>query len=156
MSRTVIHTLDEAGRKVCLVSLGRNGEKGSAIIEEGDLSFMVNELGLSLRWNRIAKTGAVVAPAGNASGGSIQVSRVLLDLGPGENVRYLNSDPTDLRRENLAINYDGWATRRDRDYLTPKVNRKKWGPELKHIFKVNSKQVSKKEFERHNGFSYNR
>lgn len=151
--RTVIHTLDEAGRKVCLVPLGRNGEKGSAIIEEKDLSFLVDELGLSLRWNRIAKTGAVVAPAGNASGSKVLVSRVLLNLGPGENVRYLNSDPTDLRRFNLAVNYDGWATRRDRDFVTPKDHRKKWGPELEHIFQVNNKQVSKQEFERHNGIS---
>lgn len=151
--RTVIHTLDEAGRKVCLVPLGRNGEKGSAIIEETDLTLLVDELGLSLRWNRIAKTGAVVAPAGNASGGNIQASRALLDLGPGENVRYLNSDPTDLRRSNLAVNYDGWATRRDRDFLTPKDRRKKWGPDPEHIFQVNNKQVSKQEFERHDGFS---
>lgn len=125
LGRTVTHSMDEAGRKVCLVFLGRGGSKGVAIIEEQDLAFL-QELGLSLSWNRMRGTGVVTAPTRKAPNSYVQVSRVLLDVGPGENIRYLDGDPTNLLRSNLEVNPQGWAIRRDRDFLSP--NTKKYGP----------------------------
>jgi hypothetical protein len=131
--RTIRHTIDGGGLRVALVPLGRTGEKGTAVILDDDLA-LLESLGLSMRWNRNRGTGVVVAPASGSSGGSVQVARVLLDLGPGENVRYRNGDPTDLRRGNLEVNPDGYAVRRDRDFLTPKESRKCWGPAIQHEY----------------------
>lgn len=131
--RAIKHTLDGGGRKVALVPLGRKGEKGNAIICDEDLT-LLEDLGLSLRWNRNTLTGIVVAAAGHSSGGNVQVSRVLMNCGPGENIRYVSGDPTDLRRDNLEINPDGYAVRRDRDYLTPKESRRAWGPAIEHEY----------------------
>src|SRR5690606_15531058 len=79
------------------------------------------------------------APTSASSGGSVQVARVLLDLGPGQNIHYRNGDPTDLRRDNLEINPEGNAIRRDRDYLTPPEKRKAWGPPVEHVFEARPK-----------------
>jgi len=133
LERVIVHTIDGDGHRVALVPLGRAGEKGTAVVLEDDLA-LLESLGLSMRWNRNRGTGVVVAPAGGSSGGCVQVSRVLLDLGPGENARYVNGDPTDLRRQNLDINPEGYAIRRDRDYLTPKEKRKAWGPAIRHEY----------------------
>lgn len=124
--RVIRHVEDGGGLRAALVPLGRASSKGVAIIEEEDLA-LLQELGLSLAWNRNPTTGVVVAPAGAASGNRVQVARVLLDLGPGENVRYLSGDPTDLRRSNLEVNPEGWAIRRDRDFITPKGKSRQWG-----------------------------
>lgn len=131
--RAIRHTIDGGGRKVALVPLGRRADRGNAIIDEADL-ILLEILGLSLRWNRHPRTGVVFAPAGYGSGGNVQVARVLLDCGPGENVCYLNGDPTDLRRDNLDINPDGYAIRRDRDFLTPPEKRRQWGPAIGHVY----------------------
>lgn len=127
--RTIIH-VDHDGRELALVPLGRWGTKGHAVIYADDLA-MLEGLGLSLVWNRNSLSGTVFAPAPRASGGNVQVARVLLDLGEGHIVRYLNGDPTDLRRENLCVS-DGNAIRRDRDFLTPKDRRRAWGPPVEH------------------------
>lgn len=129
--------MQEGGRKVAFVPLGRSGAKGSAVIYEADL-LLLQELGLSLSWNRNPTSGVVVAPAKLASGDRIQVARVLLDLGAGQNVRYLNGDPTDLRRSNLEVNQEGWAIRRDRDFITPKGKGKQWGI-VQHEYRYNTK-----------------
>lgn len=115
--RTIRHTIDEGGRKVAFVPLGRGGSKGIATIAEEDLA-LLQELGLSLSWNRMHSTGVVTAPTRKAPNSYVQVSRVLLDVGPGENVRYLDRDPTNLLRSNLEVNPQGWAIRRDRDFLS--------------------------------------
>lgn len=127
--RTIDH-VDQNGQKLALVPLGRFGSKGYAVIESADL-IMLEALGLSLAWNRNQLTGTVFAPAVKASGGNVQVARVLLDLGPGQIVRYENGDPTDLRRQNLSV-VDGNAIRRDRVYLTPRSQRRRWGPAIEH------------------------
>jgi hypothetical protein len=131
--RTIRHIVDQDGNRIALVPLGRQGRFGNAIIGESDLE-LLDSLGLSLRWNRLAKSGQVVAPCSRASGSCVQVARVLLDLGPGENVSYRNGDHTDLRRSNLAVNPEGYAIRRDRDYLTPKKRRRSSGPGIRHIY----------------------
>lgn len=115
---------------LAFVPLGVRGAKGVAVVHDDDLS-MLEDLGLSMRWNRHPDTGAVFAPAPRASGGNVLVSRVLVNAGPGQNVTYRNGDPSDLRRENLSV-VSGNATRRDRNYLTPKSDRKAWGPSVEH------------------------
>lgn len=127
MGKAIVH--DDG---LAYVSLGTRGEKGVAVIAEADLA-MLESLGLSLRWNRHPRTGAVFAPAGKASGSNVLVARVLLDAGKGENVRFKNGDPTDLRRDNLILDKTGYATRRDRDYLTPAQDRRAWGPSVEHV-----------------------
>jgi len=131
--RTITH-VTHGGRELALVPLGRWASKGHAVIYTDDLTMLEN-LGLSLVWNRNSLSGTVFAPAAKASGGNVQVARVLLDLGEGQIVRYLNGDPTDLRRENLSV-VDGNAVRRDRDFLTPKDRRRPWGPPVEHEFSV--------------------
>lgn len=139
-NRIIRHTIDEGGQPVALVPLGREGEKGLALVDEDDLE-MLTAIGLSLKWNRNLPTGVVIAPARRSSGCNVQVSRVILDCGPGENVRYRNGDPTDLRRENLEINRAGYAVRRDRDFLTPKDNRRTWGPAVEHEWTYDPKEL---------------
>ncbi|MHA6690555.1 hypothetical protein [Devosia sp. A449] len=131
MTRTIQHAGD--GNEISFVPIGQFASKGVAVIDTEDL-LMLEELGLSLAWNRNSRTGYVFAPAARAVGRSVQVARVLLDCGPGENVRYLNGDPTDLRRSNLSVNPEGNATRRDRDFLTPKAERRAWGPKAQHEY----------------------
>jgi hypothetical protein len=127
--RTIRHTVDGSGNKVALVPLGRQGSLGMAVIEEADFE-LLESLGLSFRWTKLAKSGQVMASCSRASGNSVQVARVLLDLGPGEDVKYLSDDRTDLRRGNLGLNPEGHATRRDRDYLMTKERRSR----IQHVY----------------------
>jgi len=129
--RHVMMDTEGGPMRAALVPLGRYGEKGIAVVDEDDLA-MLDSLGLSMRWNRNPGTGVVIAPARRSSGSNVQVARVIVDAGPGENIRYRNGDPTDLRRENIEINRFGYAVRRDRDFLTPKESRRQWGPAVSH------------------------
>jgi hypothetical protein len=129
--RTINHVMHN-GLELALVPLGRFAAKGHALIYADDL-VMLDALGLSLVWNRNRLNGTVFAPASRASGGNVQVARVLLDLGEGRIVRYRNGNPTDLRRENLQV-CDGNAVRRDREFLTPKQDRRPWGPPIEHSY----------------------
>lgn len=134
VAKVILHTVDGGGDKVAFVPLGRNGSKGFAVVDEADLK-MLQELGLSLSWNRNPTTGVVVAPAARASGSRVLVSRVILDCGPGQNVRYLDGDPTNLRRSNLEVNPNGYAIRRDRDFITPKGKSQQWGI-IEHVYRT--------------------
>jgi hypothetical protein len=104
------------------------GRGGWAVVNEDDLA-LLESVGLSLRWTRDISSGAVSAPASASPNRHVSVSRVLLDAGEGEAVRFLNGDPTDLRRENLLL-VDGSGTRRDRDYLSKRP--RKWGSDVQH------------------------
>lgn len=104
------------GGKLILVPLGRD-TKAYAMIERGDYAFLVR-LGLSPNWNLSAK-GYPTAGATRATGGRVSVARVLMDAGPGQTVRYRDSNPRNLRRENLELVKGGHALRRDREHLTP-------------------------------------
>jgi hypothetical protein len=87
-----------------------------AVLYLDDFDMML-ALGLSPHWQR-SPSGYVVAAAHLASGSHVGVARVMLDAGPGEIVRFLDRNPLNLRSENLKL-VPGWATRRDRDWLTP-------------------------------------
>ena len=104
---------DAESREIIYVPL-RN--KGEAILYREDFDRLL-ELGLSLSWNRLPN-GYVTAPAYKAHGNSIQVARVIVDAGPGEQVKYVNGDLTDLRSSNLCLLKGGGASRRDRDFIS--------------------------------------
>ena len=108
---------------VVQVKLGVNESKGMAELYQEDVDFLIR-LGLSMTWGRLDR-GYVTAPASRAKGGRIGVARVLLDAKPGENIKYLDGNPLNLRRENLRLMAGGWSTRRDRDLLTPPELRRK-------------------------------
>ncbi len=46
------------------------------------------------------------------------VGRILTDAKAGQQVRYLDGNPLNLRRENLIIKQGGFSLRNDREYLT--------------------------------------
>ncbi len=127
-SRTITHT----GNGVSLVPLSNRGSGSLAVVDTDDLH-MVESLGLSLRWTRHPKSGVVVAPASLAAGGHVTVARVLLDALPGQNVKFIDGDPTNLRRSNLSL-IPGNSVRRDREYLTVKAKRRGWGPEIRQVY----------------------
>jgi hypothetical protein len=112
---TVRHTYDEDGQDIILVPLARGGE---ATLYQTDFNALL-DLGISLSWNRLPN-GYVVAPAAKAPGNSIQVARVIVDAGPGERLKYVNGDLTDLRSKNLCLLSAKGATRRDRDLISDK------------------------------------
>lgn len=143
--RKVIHTNSEGGDSVALVSLGPEGRKGYATVDEADLELLVS-LGLSLKWNR-SPQGMIKAPASNASGNSVSVARVLMDAGIGQSVSFRDGDTTNLSRSNLELSQQGQGTRRDRDFLTPASERRAYGPEPIHVYIINNKEVSKEQFE---------
>ena len=116
-TKTITAALDEQGRPIVRVPLGRAGNKGYATLYLQDFESLI-ELGLSASWNRLPK-GYVTASCANAPGNAVQVARVLLDAGPYELVRYVNGDLTDLRAKNVLKLYQGAAKRRDRDYVKP-------------------------------------
>lgn len=138
----IIHALDEGGRKTVFVPL-LGGSRGYAGIDEHDFHALM-ELGLSPTWS-IQVRGTVTAPCAGASGNTVSVARVLLDLGPGESVTYANGNSTDLRRDNLSISYEGNnAVRRDRDFVKHLTRQR--GPKIKRAYRIESKEVSEIEW----------
>lgn len=108
---------------VIAIPLGPNGSKGVAHIERDDWMFLL-KLGLSPNWY-LSPSGHPTVAAHRAKGGRVTVSRVLLDAGPRQTVRFVDGNPRNLRRENLQLCDNGSATRRDRDFLTPENLRRR-------------------------------
>jgi hypothetical protein len=118
MKHTAQKFTDGLGNQLVSIRLGRNGEKGEAIIDCDDFELLMG-LGMSSTWNCLP-AGYVLASAGRAKGGNVGVARVLLDCGPNQSVRYRDGNKFNLRRSNLELRLmSGASTRRDRDYLTP-------------------------------------
>ena len=107
---------DKHSNELVQVPLGRTGS-AFATLYKSDFEYLLS-IGLSKSWNTYPN-GIVTAPAYRAKGSQVTVARVLLDADIGENVQYVDGDRLNLRRENLRLVNGGWATRRDRDFLTP-------------------------------------
>lgn len=108
---------------VVAIPLGPSGSKGVASIDAEDFQFLV-KLGLSPNWH-VSPSGHPTAAAHRAPGGRVTVSRVLLDAGEKQKVRFADGNPCNLQRSNLQLVEGGAARRRDRDYLTPENLRRK-------------------------------
>jgi|GEM_PF-1580426 len=121
-TKEIVHTKDEEGRPVVAVPLGPRGRHGYAVLYEEDFS-LLEYLGVSPNWN-INGGGYVICNASGAPGGKVQVARVLLDAGQGQQVTFINHNKADLRRNNLRL-VEGYAQRRDREFIKPK--------EIKHV-----------------------
>jgi hypothetical protein len=107
----------EAG--VYRVPLGPQARHGYALMDQVDLEFLTQELGLSDQWNMT--TGGVCAPCARAPGAKVSVARVLLDCSNFEQVRYRSGDTRDLRRSNLILRGGpGTAKHNARKFLYPK------------------------------------
>lgn len=114
MQSRKITLIDEGGKQLCYVPLGRSGTVAATIWKE-DFDFLL-KLGMSANWSKIG-TSYVACNSGKAKGNKLQVARVLMDAGSGECIRYLDGNPFNLRRENLVVIASKRAFRRDRDLL---------------------------------------
>lgn len=95
----------EGGRSMVAVPLARDG-KNEAIISHDDYSNLIS-LGVYPNWQ--LRGGSV---ASRCLDGPVLVARVLLGIGEGERVRYLDGDRLNLRRENLKV-VQGWSVNND-------------------------------------------
>lgn len=101
---------------VVIMTLTRQGQK-QTITDKLSYAHLM-DLGLSTSWYESAAR-YVSAVANKAKGNLIYVARDLLDTGVGQNIQYLDSNPLNLRRSNLQLTKDGWATKRDCEFLLP-------------------------------------
>jgi len=115
----------DSGKDLTIVPLGRKATK-QAILWREDYELPI-ELGVSPHWSTV-RNGYVSAPCGKAPGNQLSIARVLMDAKEDENVRFLDADPLNLRRENLEI-VEGWASHRDRDHLENKSGGTTWNIE---------------------------
>ncbi len=95
-----------------LVSLPLYNEDDVVILEERDFNELM-DLGLSLTWT--LRHGVVWV---RCNGRAISVARLILDLGSGQVVKYLDKNPTNLRRSNLVVS-NGPSKHRARDNMEP-------------------------------------
>src|SRR5258705_12006989 len=99
-AKPVFLELDEDGKEIVRVKLGRFGEE-YATIERQDYYYLLS-LGVSANWFRSVPMGYVHTSNIKAPGKQLSVARVLLDCGPQETIRYINPrNKSDLRRKNL-------------------------------------------------------
>jgi hypothetical protein len=97
-----------------LVSLGRLGDKGIAVLDRADFKLLCCELGVSPNWN-VSPDGTVIIGTKNKN---LTIARLLMDAGPEQQVTYADGNKRNLTGRNLGL-MPGYATRRDRSLLTP-------------------------------------
>lgn len=114
MRSRFVTTLNENGRDICYVPLGRGGDL-CAVIWKEDFDFLIR-LGITANWTK-GGSNYVTCNSSKVPGNKLQVVRVLLNAGPGEKVRYLDGNSYNLRRENLIVVPSSYAKRRDRDFI---------------------------------------
>lgn len=110
-NRTAIE-IQEEGRALALVPLGPRSERVATIWNDDYVLLM--SLGLSSNWLALNSGNYVYT---STKHGQIIIARVLLDAKPGQIVRYLDSDPMNLKRENLVLMYRDIAKKRDRELV---------------------------------------
>ena len=92
--------------RVVRVPLGPRGMKGFATIDLDCWEKFI-EKGFSGNLNAHFAPNSdrlyVTAPSTAATGNNILVARVLMDAKRGEIVRYIDGDPTNLRKSNLRL-----------------------------------------------------
>jgi hypothetical protein len=123
---TITHFKDERGRALVRVPIARSDR--FCTLEEQDFSALL-ELGTPVHW--VWKQDCIWVRSG---GKSIAIGRILLDCSPGQCLRYINHDPTDLRRDNLVLT-NGMSKYRARDMLTRSFPRTRL--KLRHVDEEN-------------------
>lgn len=104
------------GKEVCYVPLGRGSNSAEATIYKEDYDLLM-KLGLSGNWLQ-TQQGYVTAASGRINPPArLQVGRVLMDAKPGTQVRCLDGNPLNLRRDNLVLAKGGFSLRRDREFI---------------------------------------
>ena len=94
-----------------IVPLSRQG-KHEAIVNLEDYEFLLS-LGVSPNWQ--VSGGSVIA---RTPEGAMLIGRILADAKAGQQVRYLDGNPFNLRRENLILKHGGFSLRNDRECLS--------------------------------------
>lgn len=86
------------------VPLARSGE-AKAMIDFEDYQYLIS-LGVSPNWQLCG--GSVAA---KIKGQSLLIGRILMDTNAGERVRFIDGNPRNLRRSNMAVQHSGWSIR---------------------------------------------
>lgn len=111
MNKRKITTIAEGGKLLCYVPLNADGRR-SAVIWKDDFDFLLT-LGVKDSWFTTGKADRyVVCKIPGRKGRNIQVSRLMLNAGAGQVVRYRDGDSYNLRRENLYLDCGGTSTKR--------------------------------------------
>lgn len=108
--------ITEDGKDLAIVPLGPNQHKVAMIYKE-DYEFLM-KLGVSQAWNTLNKGGYVYAASherGKAT--PVMIGRILLNAKKGQHVKYLDGDPSNLRRENMRLRYRSDVKRHDREIV---------------------------------------
>lgn len=108
--------VQENDKELCIVPLGPRQHKVAMIYKE-DYDFLM-KLGVSQAWNTLNKGAYVYAASferGKAS--PVMIGRILMNAKEGQHVKYLDGDPTNLRRENMRLRYRSDVKRHDREIV---------------------------------------
>jgi hypothetical protein len=114
--RRNVETVIENGRELVQVSVNGKGDR-TVELWKNDYDFLIHKLKLNPNWTTAYNRKNVLALA--ITNSKVSVARCLLDADIGQIVRYKDSNPMNLRRENLLLmNGDKRAgKRRDRNFI---------------------------------------
>lgn len=120
MKARPIETITEDGKEIAYVTLG--GKHGiRAELYKEDFDFLV-KLGLSPNWAcyQGGQGFYVTAAAKDTPSNRVLVARVLMDAAAGQIVRYRDSNPLNLRKDNLVLVAHAGPKSRARDHVRSK------------------------------------
>lgn len=106
-----IRVTSEGGRALAYVPISRGGVKEACLYLD-DYQYLVG-LGVSANWQTSGR--AVIA---SSTGGRILVGRTLVDAKAGQQVRYHDGNPLNLRRDNLYIKQGGFSIKSDLEQVS--------------------------------------
>jgi hypothetical protein len=104
---TTVRIIHEDG--ICRVPIV-NFTDGFVALEEDDLETLL-ELGLDMRWR--FSNGNIWAQSGHKR---VSIARLICDAGPGQQVIFVDRNPFNMLRKNMALG-DGRAKYRARDRI---------------------------------------
>jgi hypothetical protein len=122
MRHLLIEHFQEDGQELLRIPL--NGSDRHAVISQDDFD-MLMILGVSPIWSLI---GEGITTRNQMK--TLSVSRLLKDAGKNEHVKFLDSDPTNLRQDNMIIT-NGSSKYRTREQFVPEFPRRRY--QLKHV-----------------------
>ena len=108
---------EEDEKAICYIKLGRT-DKTAKIYKEDYEELL--KLGVSTSWHHGA-LGYISCYCKGIPGSRVNIARVLMDAGAQETVRFRDGDKCNLLKDNLVKMHDAKATRKAREYLTPRA-----------------------------------